>query len=207
MFGGPEVIERQGGQDPARSEPTVPQALGRLGERIQAIVDSAEAVAAEIHAEAEAGAARYLSDRRREADELLSDREQSLAEVTEAAVAQATKVKQELESLVEFFDTTIDGLRALAPGATDSSSTHLPADLKAVPEGDPVAGIPPEALLRITQMAITGSDRGELVRTLRDEFGISEAPAAIGQILSSPGLDRGQTLGRFSGPASADRPG
>lgn len=201
------MIERPGGQDPARSAPTVPQALGRLGERIQAIVDSAEGVAAEIQADAEAEAARYLSVRRREADELLNEREQSLAEVTQAAVAHTAEVKQELESLVEFFDATLARLRALAPGATDSSSTHSPADLKAVPEGDPASGIPPEALLRITQMAVTGSDRAELVRTLRDEFGVSEASAVIGQILTSPGLDRGHSLGRFSGPASANRPG
>lgn len=165
-----------------------------VGDRVQEILDAAERVAGDIRADAEARAERYLEERRADADELVGERVGELAELTRTLKTRLEAVQHEAAGLIAELDRTIarmvrvpgqdasvssDGLR---PVPTDDRSTPQPV---AYPGTRKASGIPEQALLRATQMAVGGSDRDEIAQVLSSEFGIEDPEAMLDRMLSA----------------------
>ena len=197
------MAEQSPGRTPSTDPgaPSLRLAVSRAGERIQQIIDTAERVAAEIRDEAEQEAADHLDRRRHEADRILQERERELAELTETVVARAAVVQRELDGLVDTLQQAIGRIAAL--GISDAAPAHVSsrAARPSTTESDPRDSVSDEALLRLTQMAVAGSDRAELERTLREEFGVAHTEPVLDEVLGPPLDDPGPRLGRFMGPA------
>lgn len=281
----PSDVSQLGASGDGEEGSSVRQAVSRATTRIEEIIDSAERVASEIRADAEAEANQLLESRRREAQELereaenlraeterlRREREEVIAGVAQGLGSDLSDLRSSFERALASIDRTeqaINGLEvappppvaapapdpaptpftsdpsaspfssapAVAPapmatpiepdpepepfgaglGTSDFSSpaagevpetpaydadddvaaapepdSDMPADLDEVPE--PVATDPlspagsgqssDEAMLRATQMAVAGSSRDEIGRTLEAEFGIDDPELILGQIL------------------------
>lgn len=181
------------------------------------IIDAAERVAAEIRTDAEAEAERYLERAKRNADRLTMERVRLISELTDSLFEHASQVRQQCEALIESLDDAMRGIAAVssegrvAIGRDPDRVQRVPARestaaayLQRVPEEAPgerlrEAPEPPAlraegadaseaALLRATQMAVAGSDRAEIARTLVSDLGIDEPDGVLDRIL---GPDRG----------------
>jgi len=97
------------------AEKSLSESMAGAADRIQEIVDAAERVAADIRAEAEAEADRYLEARRRDADQLTVTRSHELQELSATIVGHATRVKQQAEELVRSLDAAIEKMSAAPP--------------------------------------------------------------------------------------------
>jgi cell division septum initiation protein DivIVA len=179
------------------------RSLSEATRRIEEIVDTAERVAAEILADAEAEADRYLDERRREAERLADERERTLSEVVASMERRASRLRGEVEGMVGELEAAIARLRGLAapesssrplaaaqgeaalrppaPYPTESAAAAQPGEPEVVTE----ARGPEEPLLRATQMAVAGSSREEIERTLVDEFGVSDPGAIVDAVLGA----------------------
>lgn len=244
------------GQLPPAARPesgSVRDAVSRATTRIEEIIDSAERVASEIRADAEAEGRELLESRRREAEELeretdrlraeterlRHEREEALQGATRGLSAKLGNVRVSLETTLASLDRTDQVINELdtppppvadaragpfpgadrmtppvptpsmapspetAPDPFVSGPDHAPeppagdepADADAFDEAGPVPTdpLPParpasgsnsdEAILRATQMAVAGSNRDEISRTLQAEFGIDDPESILGQIL------------------------
>lgn len=160
---------------PGSKGSSAPAAVAGVGERVQAILDDAERAAAEIRAEAEAQSAEYLAERRREADRLVEERLESLGELTEALSARAAAVERDASELAAEVKDALGRLKG-AGGAGASFKSISAAGGAEVPE---------QAVLRATQMAVTGADRAEISKTLTDEFGLTDPAPILDQVLDS----------------------
>lgn len=79
--------------------------------RIQGIVDMAECAAAEIRAEAEAEAERYLATRRAEADRLVEVRAREITELLAPLLDAAGRLRADAEQLASHADRTLAAVR------------------------------------------------------------------------------------------------
>ena len=281
----------------------VRQAVSRATTRIEEIIDSAERVASEIRADAEAEANQLLESRRREAEELereadriraeterlLREREEVIAGVAQGLGTELGELRSSLEHVLVSIDRTEQAISGMPPDQDpEPSASPFGGDLSVTPvSSDPSAsllsGAPPapeatpgeteaeaepvgadigtsdfsaspgggaapdepaddvaddvdtggdadadapeageaddpqsvssdmlspvpagassdEAMLRATQMAVAGSSRDEIGRTLEAEFGIDDPEPILEQILG-PAL-----AVSARGPASGGRP-
>jgi cell division septum initiation protein DivIVA len=193
---------------PAEQEPGglgLRRSLSEATRRIEEIVDTAERVAAEILADAEAEADRYLDERRREAERLADERERTLSDLTASLERRASRLRGEIDGMVGELETAIARLRGLAapapasgplaasrgmgaasrPTAYSGQSTADTATKSREPEIVAEARGPEEPLLRATQMAVAGSSRDEIERTLIDEFGVSDPGSIVDAVLGA----------------------
>lgn len=160
------------------------------GNRVQEILDAAERVTAEIQADAEAAAARYLEERRHEADQIVEGRIDELADLTGGLKSRLASVQQEALALLaelEAITTRIVRVPSTGQGADPGGLRPVP-DVEPAPQpvAYPGTGRPDRArqqgILRATQMAVAGTDRAEIERMLRTEFGIEDAAAVLDQL-------------------------
>jgi hypothetical protein len=175
--------------------------------RIQEIIDAAERVANEIEAEARAKAESYREEKRREADELVEARIASLSETSDGLVSRVERVRALTDELAAELEAAIAGAREVAhervPAPTVVPAPPPPPQPEARPGPAPVAypgrgmSVPPpsaekgqvaddhaeEALLRATQLAVSGSSRSEIESTLRSEFGLADPAEVVDEIL------------------------
>lgn len=86
-------------------QPEVPRADAAAAQ-IDRLLTSAERVAAEVRANAEAQAQREVEDAQRHIDEITRDRVQTLSELTEAMIEHATVVATQCESLLRKLEET-----------------------------------------------------------------------------------------------------
>jgi hypothetical protein len=181
------------------------QNISSVAEKIQDIVDAAERAATEIKAEAEADAARYRTERQREADALGADRAARLEELSVSLSEHADRIRADVISLSTELGRAADELRGHrfeanparpqaspasddvagassprgATGLTFQDGTFEPVAYPGTGEGNGTdTAVPEEALLRATQMSVAGHSREEIETALRDEFEIAD-PAAI----------------------------
>ncbi len=188
-------------------------AVKGLDERIEAILESTERAVAEIQQRAEASARREADERRREVERelqrhlaaalaTLSERRQAaesaLRERVRAVEQLGERAREETEKALE----ELHGLeRALADMASatgaDSGSAEPEGPATAPPLrsvdpppeadrlGDAEAQVPAGALLRAAQMAVAGSDRAQIEKALKEEFGAESTDAIVDEVLGS----------------------
>jgi hypothetical protein len=174
---GPEAAPA-GGRSGGAGGTTARRSLAGVGDRVQEILDDAERAAEEIRAEAEeiraaaeTASAEYLAERRREADRLVEERLERLGELTESLSAQAASVEREASVLAAEVSDAVGRLKAVDAGSVTAISATA---------GD---GVSEQAVLRATQMAVTGADRAEIEKTLREDFEIANPGPIVDQLL------------------------
>ena len=197
--------ERSGSAPAEDGAASLRVAVSRAGERIQEIIDAAERVAAEIRDEAEQQAAAHLQRGRLEADRVVEERESELAELMETVVARVAVVQRELDAFVEALRDSIG--RIAVPGVTERGSVPSAEEAKSSGDEEGSGGqLSSAAVLRLTQMAVAGSDRAELERALRAEFGVADTDTVLDEILGGSSRDPSPRPRRFMGPARFDPP-
>lgn len=163
--------------------------VANVGSRIQEMLDTAERVAGEIRAEAEAAGRTYLQERQREADRAVQERMAELDAITQSLTARTAKMENEMTEFA-----------AEAEQARWRMGRLLGDDLPAEPspEGPPAPapgaqpparfgpGFSQHAALRATQMAVAGAERADIEQMLRDQFGMDD-PSAIDRVLQTGG--------------------
>jgi hypothetical protein len=189
-------------------EGSLRHSISSVAEKIQEIVDTAERVARDIRADAEADAARYRADRQREADALMADRAARLRELSTSLSEHADRVRAEVVSLSAELSRAADELGGQgheATGGAPAEPIAYPGTARTELTNGGDAGFPEEALLRATQMSIAGSSRAEIESALRDEFELDDPAVVTAQALGQAraSLRRPE---RLRDPASADRP-
>jgi hypothetical protein len=172
--------------------------------RIEEIIDTAERVAEGIRAEAEAEARRHVAEREREVDRLAEERARELAELAGLLTERARYVLEQVQGLAHALERTAAAIRAGGvPAASaeeapeDGADEPRPPDERhegaeaqpqpARPTSPPQRGGADEPLLRAIQMAVAGSERAEIERTLHRDFGVDEPGAIVDQILGRVG--------------------
>ncbi len=183
---------------PGANGPSLGRAVSNVGNRIQEMLDTAERVADEIRADAEAAAANYVHEQRREADRVVSDRARELIELTESLSMRAKQMEEEAGALVAALEDAMQRMARLAGGAEAPAAApgREPLSTPASPVPPvPVAAaqssaaseerIPEQAVLRATQMAVAGTERTEIERMLRVEFNIDDPAAVVDEMLRS----------------------
>jgi hypothetical protein len=196
---GPEG-ERDAAQDRAVGAPAgIGDVVTNVGSRIQEILDTAERVASEIRAEAEASSSDYLNERRREADRVVEDRVREFGTMVQSLSLRIESLQREAGALVDALEEARRSLGGLEPSQVSAASTQVPPappapqyppppapDHSPLPADDDAgAGIPERAILRATQMAVAGTERTEIERMLRTEFDVKDPVAVVDEMLRS----------------------
>lgn len=169
------------------------RSMGEATERIQETIDAAERVARQVRDDAESEAQAYLEARRGEADGIVRERSEALDALSRKLADAAESFRQEAERMMGEVDVVISEARAAAQAGggakpelravgSDRPPIALADDAAASESGgdaDPTA----EALLRATQMAVTGQGRDEIVAALRADYPSVDAEAIADEIL------------------------
>lgn len=163
-------------------------------ERLEAIVEAAERAAEAVIDDAEEQARAYLAETRAQAEREAEERLAPLAGLTDSLLAEAAALRgraERLQAALEEAKARIDSGRGSWEGEPAERRGHLAAvapledePAPAVPGSDR-GGAPAGARLLATQMAVSGSSRGEIDGRLRTEFGI-EDPASILDAIMGP---------------------
>src|SRR5436309_815919 len=115
--------------------------------RIQEIIDSAERVAAQIRADAEAEARTYLDERRRAADEVVNEQRELLAALAQELSDHAADLRISSAQIVSALEGAAARLRAAPPSVTAATPEAAPAPAPpsvtaATPEAAPAPAPP-----------------------------------------------------------------
>ena len=86
--------------------------MAEAAQRVEEIVDAAEAVAESIRREAEHEADRYLEERGREADRLVADHANALIELKAALSARAERARDDLNSMAAELERALGSIRS-----------------------------------------------------------------------------------------------
>lgn len=175
-----------------------PPLATNTAERLAAIVEAAERAAVTVIDDAEAQARRHLEQARAEADLIASDRLETLSGLTDSLVAQVESIRDQSERLLASLE---EAKRRLAEEEGEetvperhrepSRSSHLSAvaPIEAI-DGEPAESKPGQesrtpagARLLATQMAVSGSSRGEIEARLRNGFEIEDTASILDAIL------------------------
>ena len=164
--------------------------VANVGGRIQEMLDTAERVAGEIRADAEAAGATYLQDRKREADQIVQERMAELDAVTQSLAARAASMEHEMTAFVAEVEQVRWRMARLV-GEAGSPAEPAKGDrpvLGTVPQRPEATdrGVSQAAALRATQMAVAGAERADIEHMLRDQFGMDD-PSAIDRVLHTGG--------------------
>jgi len=193
-----------GNVEPAASQPARGTASHEMSSRIQTVIEAAERAADAIRYDAEEQADRHLAEAQQKADRLTAERVRLISNLTDDLIGHASVVREQSEKMVssleEAIRTVTERLEDESAGATlttaagpppieswePAPATHeapdadAPAEPSATDEPQRAGaggGAPPAAaLLRATQMAVAGHDRGAIGAAIRDEFGIDPEP-------------------------------
>jgi hypothetical protein len=143
----------------SKKPPSKPPQESKVTERLAAIVDAAERTALSVIDDAEKEAKLYLEEARAEADRLIAERLREEADRIESQGSGGGEAPR---------------LRAVEPPA--------PAKVR---EAQPSAtnGGSAAARLLATQMAVSGSSRGEIEKRLQDGFEIEDTSEILDAIL------------------------
>jgi len=190
---------------PGTSGSRLREAVAAATDRVQEIVDAAERVAHDVRREAEAEAERYLAERRREADRLAAGQRELLEQVATTLRERLASLEAQGAALVAEVERALERLGAGdaapsegRPPASPLSPVPEPRGSQPVAEVAPPAGEPAStagvrdpgagelrerALIRATQMAVSGSGREEIESALRTELGVAEPAPIVDEIL------------------------
>jgi hypothetical protein len=165
------------------------RSVSEVTARIEEIIDAAERVAESIRAEAEAEATRYVAEREREADRMAEERARELGELAEVLAERARYVSEQVEGLAQALERTVASIRGsgMPSGSPEAGLTGGEQPEPPSAHSPRSGGGAEEPLLRATQMAVAGSERTEIERMLRREFGVEEPNLIVDQILGRSG--------------------
>jgi uncharacterized phage infection (PIP) family protein YhgE len=165
----------------AAGESGLQRSAAAASEKIQAIIDTAERVANEIQTEADAEARRYLDERRREADRLAEERIGQLSQLSRSLVRRIDRVQGLADELAQELEAAVSSLGEIgkAPAKPQEASGTAEAQQQTDADGD----VSEEAVLRATQLAVSGSSREEIESVLAAEFELEDAGAVADDIL------------------------
>jgi hypothetical protein len=186
--------------EPAAAREGLHQALIDIGERVDEIIAGAERAAEDVRRRAQADADRYLTERRRRADALEAERNRRFQDALDALRSGVSRIEDESERVVRTVQEAIS--------SSDEPADQAPEEPVAAPAPAPAPAAPPPApvaypgsagrrgdgepraddvrvsmLIRATQLAVQGHDRGEIEQTLQTEFGATDAPDVVDQVL------------------------
>jgi hypothetical protein len=160
--------------------------VANVGARIQEMLDTAERVAGEIRADAEAAGRTYLQERQRDADRVVQERMAELDQITQSLAARAANMEHEMTAFVaevEQIRWRMGRLIGEDGPPAESAPAGSPTPGMAVQSParfEPAAS--QDAALRATQMAVAGAERADIEQMLRDQFGMDD-PSAIDRVL------------------------
>jgi hypothetical protein len=164
--------------------------VANVGGRIQEMLDTAERVAGEIRADAEAAGRTYVQDRQREADRVVQERMAELDAITKSLAARTANMEHEMTAFVAEVEQARWRMGRLigedgppAESAPDGPPAPAPA---AQSPARFSSGSSQDAALRATQMAVAGAERADIEQMLRDQFGMDD-PSAIDRVLHTGG--------------------
>jgi hypothetical protein len=100
-----------------------------------------------------------------------------------SALADVKQLRQEVDEKNRELDEALERLRRLTDQAERSTPAAPVAPQPLRPVSAPQNGAPEEALIKATQMAVSGSARSEIEATLREEYKVSDAGRVVEQIL------------------------
>ncbi|MEX2105638.1 MAG: hypothetical protein WD810_01960 [Solirubrobacterales bacterium] len=175
---------------PAQPRPLASSAAERIG----AIVEAAERAAESVIDDAEAQARRYLAQAQADADRVVAERLAALSELLDSLLARAEAIREQADGMVGSLERARAELGSDRRPEAAPRGSHLSAvatDPEPEPAQPPIdlrgrdgeGGTPAGARLLVTQMAVSGSSRGEIERTLRNGFEISDTTAILDAIL------------------------
>ena len=179
--------------------------LADMAGRLQQVFDATDRAVAEIQAEAEAEAARYLEQRNAEADRMADARVREAERIAEIRRQEANAAIQErlknladaVAELVRQAERLKIDLLAPEPSAASTGAGEAEPEAEAESGVSNVTSIAPlsssgrhvesaaleEAMLRATQMAVAGSTRKEIEVVLRDEYRVLAPGPIVDEIL------------------------
>jgi cell division septum initiation protein DivIVA len=169
--GAPGAGPRSGPAAFGSSRSRVRESVAHATQRIQEIIDAAERVAEEIQRDAEAEADRYLAERRRQANRLTAEQAEQLEHTLAGLRDHLSRIEAEGAALLAQLERAVARLRAPDPGAGEEREVRRSGDLREA------------ALIRATQMAVSGSERSEIEAVLREELGVDEPASLVDQVL------------------------
>ena len=181
-------------------------------ERLAVIIDAVEKAAAGVIDDAEAQAKEHLQGARTRADRVAAERIRAITELTDDLVEQAEALKRQAGSLISAFEeanaevVSLEGEGYVEPDEVSPPPTEPGPEEPPPPEAE-VVGPPPQlsrlkpvgapkpgssrsqpprsvgTRLLVTQMALSGSSRGEIEARLRDELGVEDTSQVVDAIL------------------------
>jgi len=150
------------------------------------MLDTAERVAGEIRADAEAAGRTYLQERQHEADQVVQERMSELDQITQSLAVRAANMEHEMTAFVAEVEQIRWRMGRLIgeDGPPAESAPVAPPAPDASAQGPTRfdRGVAQDAALRATQMAVAGAERADIEQMLRDQFGM-EDPSAIDSVL------------------------
>ncbi len=188
--------------------PSLDRFLSDAQSKISEVIDAAEKVAKDTHTDAQEQATTYLQGRKKDADTLVANRRAELNEITAGLAKRVEDLRTEVEKISMEVGQSIERIKELAQSTDDPATTPEPT-LSAAPDPEPIAA--PEApspdgaeeavesesgsgddaasqkrehvVLRATQLAVAGTERGEIEATLVKEFGVDDASSIVDEIV------------------------
>lgn len=194
-----------GGHSEQVERPTLRATVTEATRRVEAILDAAERVAADIQADAQREAQEFLDERRREAERATDQRATALAQIAAGIGEDIGRLEGQLTDAARSLEAARERLRAIVnaepPTSPLQAATTVDGEQGESTGLRPIAypgtsrrsagsgeqSVPEEALLRATQMAVAGNDRPEIERTLAAEFDITDSHHIIDELLGPPG--------------------
>jgi hypothetical protein len=139
-----DPLARVGSDRPSASGyPDIRRLVAVAAQRIEEVVNSAEAIAREIRENARAEADRYLEDRRREADRLAAERRRNLEEWTSKLRERFARVESETAALIAEAERGLTEIAAIPePFAEPPASPSLAGEVGRVAET--MSPVPPD---------------------------------------------------------------
>ena len=207
QLGNPEGVQLPSGewttvvsQGPS---PAVQATMDQMTNQLQTVIDAAERAAEAIRHDAENQARRHLAEAQQKADRMTAERVRVIAALTDDLVRHAGTVREKSEEMVSSLEEAIGTVtRKLELPVGDLDATPTPPapepELAAAEEASPPetlgsggwatrAGesvpIPQDALLKVTQLAVAGTDRATIAAVLKSEFGIDDPEPVVDRVL------------------------
>jgi hypothetical protein len=171
--------------------------LAAAGDRIQLVVEGANRVAAEVRAEAEAQARRYVEDAKRRAEDLTSERIRFIAETSDALLEQGRMVKAQSDELVTALQ---QAALQISTAASELASSRAPEPIPETqdprPPAEPSAPQPREWSPPIENDP-SGIAAAPPVADSRGDSDVSQGPRLLATKMAVAGSSRRQVEARL----------
>jgi hypothetical protein len=166
--------------------------MQQMGQHLQTVVDAAERAAEAIRADAERKAREHMAEAQRKADQMTAERVRLIAELTDGLIQQTSTARDRSERMARELEDAVLAIARFDQQRLDEGAGTMPAapSSPSIPSGagGDVPNEPPgnrSALTFAARLAVTGSDRATIERSLRDEYGLTD-PASVTDRIMGP---------------------